>query len=62
MSLGVFIARFSVHEHFLSVGVITLENIQYIKKLVLASGFLQVVPLAIVEGTESLAKVFFYSH
>ena len=54
--------HFSVHEHFLSAGVIILENIKYVKNLVPASGFLQVVPLAIVDGTESPARVFFYSH
>ncbi len=54
--------HFSVHEQFLSAGIIIIENIKYIKSLVPASGFLQVVPLAITSGTESPVRVFFYSH
>jgi kynurenine formamidase/predicted nucleotidyltransferase len=53
---------FSVHTCFLSANIIILENIKYIKNLLPASGFLQVVPLAINGGTESPARVFFYNH
>ena len=51
---------FPVHTLLLTAGIYIVENIKYVSDLPAAAGFLQIVPLAIVGGTESPVRAFFF--